>query len=223
MHELDVRELPPATRHPQIFQAFDCLPAGGAFVLVNDHNPRPLLYQFQMERAGRFEWNVLESGPERFRVEIRRRETNGLRHVTEYLQTDHRRLDALLGVVERLVEAGSTAEASARFAEFACGLNHHIEAEEQLLFPTFEEATGTREGPTAVMRAEHVEIRGFMEAVGHAIERQDRQGVAAFIRGLKGVLVPHNVKEEQVLYPMTDQSAGDERQRDELVRKMQAL
>ena len=43
-----------------------------SFVLVNDHDPKPLFYQFQAERAGQFEWNYLESGPTVWRVEIRK-------------------------------------------------------------------------------------------------------------------------------------------------------
>jgi regulator of cell morphogenesis and NO signaling len=69
---LDVREMPPRIRHPKIFETFDALPAGGAFVLVNDHDPKPLFYQFQAERAGVFAWRYLEQGPEAWRVEISR-------------------------------------------------------------------------------------------------------------------------------------------------------
>jgi regulator of cell morphogenesis and NO signaling len=70
--ELDVRELAPRIRHPKIFEAFDALPPGGSFVLVNDHDPRPLHYQFLAERPNAFEWRYLEQGPETWRVEITR-------------------------------------------------------------------------------------------------------------------------------------------------------
>ena len=91
--ELDIRSVPPPRRHPEIFGTFDALGTDESFVLVNDHDPKPLLYQFQAERAGRFEWSVLERGPDRFRVEIRRRSSEGPRGVSEYLEADHRRLD----------------------------------------------------------------------------------------------------------------------------------
>ena len=130
--ELDVRTLPPPKRHPEIFRIFDGLKAGEAFVLVNDHDPKPLLYQFQMERPGRFDWSVLEAGPTRYRIEIQRRAGEGARNVSEQLGGDHRRLDAIMKEVERLVEAAAFPEAAARFAEFACGLDRHIEVEEQV-------------------------------------------------------------------------------------------
>ena len=67
---LDVREIPPRIRHPKIFETFDGLAAGQSFVLVNDHDPKPLFYQFQAERPGTFGWGYLEQGPETWRVEI---------------------------------------------------------------------------------------------------------------------------------------------------------
>ncbi|APD08619.1 MULTISPECIES: DUF2249 domain-containing protein [Thermus] len=70
--ELDVRTIPPRERHPRIFGVFDSLKPGQSFVLVNDHDPRPLYYQFQAERPGAFAWEYLEAGPEVWRVRITR-------------------------------------------------------------------------------------------------------------------------------------------------------
>ena len=47
--ELDVRDVVPRERHPLIFRTFDALAPGQGFVLVNDHDPKPLYYQFQAE------------------------------------------------------------------------------------------------------------------------------------------------------------------------------
>ncbi len=68
--ELDVRQIPPPQRHPLIFGTFEALAPGQAFVLVNDHDPKPLYYQFQAELAGQFTWEYLERGPEVWRVRI---------------------------------------------------------------------------------------------------------------------------------------------------------
>lgn len=72
MQQLDVRTIPPRERHPRIFQMFDALSPGQAFELVNDHDPKPLYYQFQAERPGLLDWQYLEEGPERWRVRIGR-------------------------------------------------------------------------------------------------------------------------------------------------------
>ncbi len=67
---LDVRAMTPRERHPRIFDTFDRLKSKEAFILVNDHDPKPLYYQFAAERAGTFTWRYLEEGPEVWRVEI---------------------------------------------------------------------------------------------------------------------------------------------------------
>jgi uncharacterized protein (DUF2249 family) len=70
--QLDVRVIPPREKHPAIFQTFDSLEPGQAFVLVNDHDPFPLRYQFEAERPDAFAWEYLEKGPTVWRVLISR-------------------------------------------------------------------------------------------------------------------------------------------------------
>lgn len=67
---LDVRELAPRVRHPLIFSTFDELHPGEAFVLVNDHDPKPLYYEFEAERHDQFRWEYLLTGPEEWQVRI---------------------------------------------------------------------------------------------------------------------------------------------------------
>lgn len=71
--QLDVRVIPPREKHPAIFQTFDALQPGQSFVLVNDHDPFPLRFQFEAERADTFGWEYLERGPAVWRVQISRR------------------------------------------------------------------------------------------------------------------------------------------------------
>lgn len=71
-HVVDVRTISPRERHPLIFSTFQALQAGEAMELVNDHDPRPLYYQFQAEMPGTFQWDYLLQGPETWRVAITR-------------------------------------------------------------------------------------------------------------------------------------------------------
>lgn len=71
---VDVRAEIPRTRHALIFETFAGLPAGTAFVLVNDHDPKPLYYQLAAENTDQFTWDYLEEGPEVWRVRIGKRD-----------------------------------------------------------------------------------------------------------------------------------------------------
>jgi uncharacterized protein (DUF2249 family) len=69
-NEVDVRQLIPAQRHAKIFQLVDALAPGASFVLVNDHDPKPLYYQLEAEHPKQFSWTYLERGPQVWRVAI---------------------------------------------------------------------------------------------------------------------------------------------------------
>jgi len=71
--QLDIRPVAPREKHPVIFKTFDALAAGESFELVNDHDPKPLYYQFEAERKNQFEWNYIEEGPRVWRVNISRK------------------------------------------------------------------------------------------------------------------------------------------------------
>ena len=70
--ELDVRAEAPARRHQLIFETYGALEPGSSFVLVNDHDPKPLYYQLAAEHTGEFAWEPLEEGPETWRIRIGR-------------------------------------------------------------------------------------------------------------------------------------------------------
>jgi uncharacterized protein (DUF2249 family) len=74
--ELDVRDLPPAQRHEQIFDAYDELETGTGFVLVNDHDPKPLYHQFEAEAGPAFRWEYRKRDAGEFRVLIAKAATD---------------------------------------------------------------------------------------------------------------------------------------------------
>jgi len=46
---LDLRDVPPSDRHPMIHDTFAALDSGETLRIVNDHEPKPLFYEFQAE------------------------------------------------------------------------------------------------------------------------------------------------------------------------------
>lgn len=69
---IDVREISPRVRHDVIFQLFQNLRPAQGFTIVNDHDPKPLHFQFQARFGGHFQWTYLEQGPDLWRVRISR-------------------------------------------------------------------------------------------------------------------------------------------------------
>ncbi|MBN9545724.1 MAG: DUF2249 domain-containing protein [Alphaproteobacteria bacterium] len=69
---IDVRSLVPAQRHAKIFNLVDALKPGASFILVNDHDPKPLYYQLEAEHPGQLSWIYVQQGPDVWRVEIGR-------------------------------------------------------------------------------------------------------------------------------------------------------
>lgn len=67
---VNVPDYPPKEKHPTIFKTFDSLNSGEFLELVNDHDPRPLQYQFMLEKPEQFSWEYLEQGPTVWRVAI---------------------------------------------------------------------------------------------------------------------------------------------------------
>jgi uncharacterized protein (DUF2249 family) len=63
-------EYPPQLKHKVIFETFDSLNDGEALLLINDHDPRPLFFQFQATRAGQFSWDYIQQGPDEYQVKI---------------------------------------------------------------------------------------------------------------------------------------------------------
>lgn len=94
INELDVRKIEPHQKHPAIFQKFESLATGESFILVNDHDPRPLYYQFSGERPGEFSWTYLEQGPEVWKVKIGKTEkTDREETLGEIVAKDYRKAE----------------------------------------------------------------------------------------------------------------------------------
>ena len=67
---MDVRPIPCSIKHGQIIQKWRDLAVGDYFVLLNDHDPVPLYYQFSAQWPDTFTWQHIVKGPDEFRVKI---------------------------------------------------------------------------------------------------------------------------------------------------------
>lgn len=67
---VNVRPIPCSIKHGLIIKKWLDLAVGDYFVLLNDHDPVPLYYQFAAQWPNTFTWQHLVKGPDEFRVKI---------------------------------------------------------------------------------------------------------------------------------------------------------
>lgn len=128
---------------------------------------------------------------------------------------DHARLQGLWDRCIEGIHACDPETVLKNFTEFEAGLRRHIKAEEDVLFPAFERASGMAErGPTVVMRMEHREIEAMLDSLGERVRARDCATLYGQHVGPSALFKSHDAKEEGVLYPMADRIvAANERQR----------
>jgi hemerythrin-like domain-containing protein len=96
------------------------------------------------------------------------------------------------------------------FARFRQALEAHFGVEEDVLFPEFERRTGMSGGPTRMMRMEHMQMRGLLDQLDAAQSAHDPGSFSGVAETLLVMMQQHNMKEENILYPMCEQAlAGD--------------
>lgn len=131
--------------------------------------------------------------------------------ITDFMSDDHRSCDEVFARAETLVAKGNWQAAAAALRDFTAMLESHFAAEEEILFPGFEAATGMTGGPTQVMRMEHAEMREALERMADALSRQDGDDYSGEAETLLILMQQHNMKEENILYPMCDSELAAQR------------
>lgn len=135
---------------------------------------------------------------------------------------DHDRLDRIFEEF-RKTKSAEKDKVKALFHDFKTGLTRHIVWEEEILFPVFENKTAMQGlGPTAVMRTEHRRIKELLEKMHERIIKGGADNLHQLENELLDVLVAHNDKEENILYPWIDNSVSD-KEKEEMLTKMRNL
>lgn len=138
--------------------------------------------------------------------------------IKDFLMQDHRDCDELFAQAEEAVHSGDD-KAQSITQKFVQELNHHLDMEETVMFPAFEAQTGMTQGPTAMMRMEHSQMRQMAEELLTKLE--DKKSFFSLSETLMMLMQQHNMKEEQMLYPMADQHLSAISQ--DLVTQMKAI
>ena len=134
-----------------------------------------------------------------------------MRTILDTLGSDHRHCDELFATAEAAAAQGRWERARDSFGRFLAAMARHFAMEEDVLFPAFEDRTGMRTGPTQVMRMEHAQMRELMDVMAQAAEAGDTQRYLGLSETLNMLMQQHNLKEENMLYPMSDRALAEER------------
>ncbi|MDP2829118.1 MAG: hemerythrin domain-containing protein [Sulfuricellaceae bacterium] len=141
--------------------------------------------------------------------------------ISDFLAPDHQRCDHLFAAAEAAVASKDWNAASVAFEAFRAALLHHFSMEEEVMFPTFEERTGMSQGPTQIMRMEHLQMIELLDFMADSLAGKDTDGFLGDAETLLIIMQQHNVKEEQMLYRMADQALSDDL--DNVIERMQAV
>jgi hemerythrin-like domain-containing protein len=141
-----------------------------------------------------------------------------LHRLSLHMTHEHRHCDDLFAIAENAANAGDWTGCARDFAAFRAAVERHLREEEEVLFPAFEAQTGMTMGPTRVMRMEHEQMRGLLGDLDAACGRCDRSAFLGHAETLLILMQQHNMKEENMLYPMADRALAA--RREELLEAM---
>lgn len=130
--------------------------------------------------------------------------------ISDHMTAHHRRCDAAFARARAMAAASDWAGLARDGEAFLREIERHIEVEEGLLFPAFEERTGMSSGPTEVMRIEHEQMRILFARMRTATAAKDRAEYENAAEAFLSLMQQHNAKEEDMMYPMLDQALGEE-------------
>ncbi|MEI2743362.1 MAG: hemerythrin domain-containing protein [Candidatus Competibacter sp.] len=128
--------------------------------------------------------------------------------IAEMLAAEHRCCDERFAATEEAAQAGDANRCRESFQQFQAAMELHFSKEEDELFPAFEQRSGITMGPTRVMRLEHQQMRETLAEMQGTLAGGDLEEFLGQAETLLILMQQHNIKEEQMLYPMCDRVLG---------------
>ena len=144
-----------------------------------------------------------------------------MQSILEYMSNEHVKCDEHFATAEQQASKGNWQDADLAFKDFVNAIERHFLMEEQVLFKYIERSTGSSGGPIAVMRMEHSQMRGLLQTMAEGLEQQDKDGFLGDAETLLILMQQHNMKEEQIVYPMGERILGSGQE--QVIAEMESL
>lgn len=132
-----------------------------------------------------------------------------MKTIIEFMTADHKSCDVHFALAEQTAHANNWLEAEIAFAAFLENMEHHFNLEENILFPALLTAGGPS-GPVQMMTMEHAQMKSLLEKMATAINQKNLPSYSGLGETLLIVLQQHNLKEEQILYPIAQRLLSNE-------------
>ncbi len=128
--------------------------------------------------------------------------------LAEFMSTDHKACDNAFAYAEEIALNDDWSNAEKAFATFLHDMDTHFRMEEEVLFPALLDAGGPT-GPVQMMRMEHAQMNDLIKQMSAAITSKNSNKYGGLSETLLIVMQQHNLKEEQILYPIMDRILGN--------------
>lgn len=135
------------------------------------------------------------------------------------MSADHKDCDEAFALAEEAAISNNWGRAETAFNQFREDMARHFRMEEAVLFPALLDAGGPA-GPVQVMRMEHAQMNDLIAQMAAAVDNRNDQEYGGLSETLLIVMQQHNLKEEQILYPIADRLLAAES--DSLIGQLQA-
>ena len=131
----------------------------------------------------------------------------------DYMVADHRACDEEFANMENAVNDENWTGASELLEKFASDLLHHFDMEEKVMFVAFEARSASAHcNPTPVMIMEHTQMRNVIAELRSNLDAKNKDQFFGLSETLMMTMQQHNMKEEQMMYPMIDEAMVGEEQ-----------
>ncbi len=223
---LDVTQIEPRFKHPQIFEKFDSLNPNQAFIIHNDHDPKPLYYQLLGERGNVFTWEYLSNGPEYWEVKIGKIDAT-VPHETigEMVAKDYRKaqvfkklgIDFCCGGKKTLDEVCNTKGIDVKAVEAELANVQNSEPGTPLPFDKWDPGFLA----DYIINTHHTYVRENLLFISelankvasvHGDRHPEVVAIAQIFNGIAKDLGLHLMKEENILFPFVKQLAEAKKQ-----------
>ncbi|MGK5090980.1 hemerythrin domain-containing protein [Deltaproteobacteria bacterium TL4] len=218
---LDLTLLSSEQKSERLISEFKALAMNEALVIQSNNSLKSALRELQTQFWKQFEWVPLVTGPEIWKGTLMKtKDSKAFGSFSDFMSRDHARCDQFYADGEAAVLDNKLEDASELLHAFALNLRRHFAMEERIAFPAFEKQTGMMGGPTQVMRMEHEQMLNTLPEIDEALDDQDYDTVLGIGETLLILMQQHNMKEENILYPMIDQHLSNA---EEFIKLMQLM